>query len=428
MTPATKPDFLSADPTLLPEPHRPGTANGASAGSVRGRIDGTAGSYPHHELVRCVGDVDAFVDHHWDRAPLLRRAAGPFDDLLSLDAVETMLDSSLRRPTVRVVRSGEPVSPDAYTSAVRMGGADVPEVVRAADVMGLFATGATIVLQGLQRTWPPLVQFCRGLERSISHPVQANAYLSPPGAAGLRRHADRHDVVVLAVSGTKHWDVESLGGVELNAGDALYVPAGSEHEARTATTHSLHITIGVLRVTYRDVLRRTLAELAAEPSLDDPLPIGYGREDAVLADELGARFGATARALDDVDAQAAARREVGRTMRRRAPLSAGRLGDLARVESIEGSTRLRLRDIDVQRAPTFDPDGRIVLHLPDSTLRFPTVAGAALDVVLAGQPFVADDLCGLDAASRLVMARRLIREGVVGIIGASPDHRPASWA
>ena len=33
-------------------------------------------------LEQCVGDVDAFAADHWGRAPLLRRGAGDFRDLL----------------------------------------------------------------------------------------------------------------------------------------------------------------------------------------------------------------------------------------------------------------------------------------------------------------------------------------------------------
>ena len=39
--------------------------------------------------------------------------------------------------------------------------------------------------------------------------MQANAYLTPAGAAGLAPHHDTHDVFVLQVAGAKHWTVRA---------------------------------------------------------------------------------------------------------------------------------------------------------------------------------------------------------------------------
>ena len=47
-----------------------------------------------------------------------------------------------------------------------------------AEVRGLTAAGATIVLQSLQRWWAPLTAFSRQLELFLTHPVQVNAYVT----------------------------------------------------------------------------------------------------------------------------------------------------------------------------------------------------------------------------------------------------------
>jgi ribosomal protein L16 Arg81 hydroxylase len=72
-------------------------------------------------------------------------------------------------------------------------------------VLGLFADGATVVLQGLHRYWPPLTELVRGLELALGHPCQANAYLTPPGSQGFAVHSDSHDVFVFQTAGTKQW-------------------------------------------------------------------------------------------------------------------------------------------------------------------------------------------------------------------------------
>jgi ribosomal protein L16 Arg81 hydroxylase len=47
---------------------------------------------------------------------------------------------------------------------------------------------------------------------------------------------------------------EPLLDVELEAGDALYLPRGYVHAALTTDVDSVHLTIGVLSTTWYDVL------------------------------------------------------------------------------------------------------------------------------------------------------------------------------
>ena len=64
-----------------------------------------------------------------------------------------------------------------------------------------------MVFQGLHRTWPPLIEFTGQLVADLGHPVQVNAYLTPPAAQGFAAHYDTHDVFVVQVAGRKHWTI-----------------------------------------------------------------------------------------------------------------------------------------------------------------------------------------------------------------------------
>ena len=146
-------------------------------------------------------------------APHRWRHAGAFDDVLSLvDVDRALTGSGLRRPAVRLVRDGDVLPPAAYTKSARTGASRIDDLVDPGRVLDLFAGGATVVLQGLQRWWPPAAGFCRQLELGLGHPMQANAYLTPAGAAGLAPHHDTHDVFVLQVAGGKHWTVRDARG------------------------------------------------------------------------------------------------------------------------------------------------------------------------------------------------------------------------
>jgi len=378
-------------------------------------------------LARCVGDPNAFRSH-WGRRPMLRRGAGPFGDLLDLDDVETVLDATARRPGLRLVRDGSPIPVARYTTTTRFGGASVEGVADPAKVVALVADGATVVLQGLQRTWPPLIRFARALERATSHAVQVNAYLSPPTSTGLARHADGHDVLVLQVSGTKAWAVDGLGEIRLAAGDVLYLPTGTPHAASAEAAPSLHLTVGLLRTTGRDVLRRLVDSLG--PELDEPLPLGYAR--AEHRDELRAHLahllGRSADAISSADLDAVAEREALRARRRRRPAIRGQLRAVLGLADLHPATRIRWR---ADQAATLAADAqaaageeRIVLSTGQRTLRLPAFARPALEAVLAGDEVVVEDLPGLDGSGRLVLARRLVREHLAEVVapGSTPDH------
>lgn len=365
---------------------------------------------PGDALTRCVGDVDAFRRDHWARRPLLRRTGQPFDDLLDVDAIEHLLTMLGRRPGFRVVRDGETLPFDRYTVTARVGGRDVAEVADVDRIIQLVAGDhATLVVQGLQRTWLPLARFCADLQASISHPVQANAYLSPAGAKALNRHADTHAVLALHVAGSKAWNVQGLGDVVLEPGDVMYLPAGTDHEARAQDGFSLHVTIGILTIRWRDVVQRLLAD----GTLDDPLPLGFAEPEraeevsAALDDALD-RAG---RRLASADRPAVVDAEADRARRRRRQLPGQRLRATLDPTLIGKGTRLR------RTAPAAvrdgDDDDRITLDFGAVRLGLPASTRAALAAVAALDEVVVGDLPELDVDDQVVLLRRLVREGLL---------------
>ncbi|PZS36817.1 MAG: cupin, partial [Pseudonocardiales bacterium] len=135
-------------------------------------------------LRRCAGSAaEGFARDHWGRRPLLCRGAPSghgFADLFSLDAVDELVSRrGLRTPFIRVVQDGSAVDPRRYT---RSGGAgaEIGDQVAADRLLALVLDGATIVLQGLHRVWPPLTAFADQLAADLGHPVQVNAYITPP--------------------------------------------------------------------------------------------------------------------------------------------------------------------------------------------------------------------------------------------------------
>jgi ribosomal protein L16 Arg81 hydroxylase len=390
-------------------------------------------------IQRCAGDPGAFVRDHWAKAPLLRRGAGPggFDDLLSLDDVDRILSTtSPRTPAFRMVKDGKPLPPSAYTKSGRMGSQPLQDLADPGRIFDQFARGATIVLQSLQRYWPPLTAFSRDLELFLTHPVQVNAYLTPPASRGLGVHHDTHDVFVLQVHGRKLWQVwdaavpfplghqkqlppgaESpteapLVSAELAPGDCLYVPRGFRHAARTAEEASLHLTVGMLTRNWNDLLREVVELATEEAWFRESLPVGFASDPGSLEASLAEHVAELRAFLDKVDLARVAEGAARRFWAARPPSLQGQLGQLLTLDELDDATVLARRPGATCRLRV--AGDRLELLLGDRTLTMPAGLEPALRQVLAADRFTPADLGGhLDGPSRLVLARRLVREGLL---------------
>jgi JmjC domain len=294
-------------------------------------------------------------------------------------------------------------------------------------VLEEFEDGATIVLQGLHLTWPPLAEFCRLLEAELGHPAQANAYYTPRSAQGLPVHHDTHDVFSLQVAGEKRWLVyepawelplrhqrykaETMGGpgepvlnVTLRPGDTLYLPRGWLHEAKTSETDSLHLTVGLNVYSWMDAFRAALDSCADDAAFRRSPSAGG-------ADELLERLGA------ELGPERVERRRRRKLLRTRRPILVGQLSQLKALESLDVDTV-------VERRPTvlFDLSGT-TLSFEGKEVVFPDDAVEELAFAAQSEePFTAAELPGaLDDEGRLVLLRRLVREGFLVISEAARE-------
>lgn len=396
-------------------------------------------------LGRCIGlPVDEFARHIWGTAPLLTRDADGdrrFADLFSVAAVDELVSRrALRTPFVRMVRDGSLLDPSVFT---RSGGAGAGIADQVADdkVLGQLAGGATLILQALHRSWFPLNDFCIDLAAEIGHPVQVNAYITPAENRGFAAHYDTHDVFVLQIAGSKRWLIHPpviddplpdmpeqqpaavaeraaeppMIDAVLRPGDALYLPRGFVHSAVAQGELSIHLTVGVHAVTGYDLVLQLMQAAVADPELRRSLPLGIQAWDLPGLTEL---VGVTAKRLIALldglghDGLAAAAAGVRRQLNGEArPQPVTPLGQLTAIERLHGRSILRLR---TGLAPTLTRDGEAAqLELIDSIVRWPAIVHDALAIVLTGAHFRPADLPNLDTDEQLVVARRLLREGVV---------------
>jgi hypothetical protein len=387
-------------------------------------------------LRRLVVDPVGFAADTWGRAPLLTRAADlpqDFADLFGETAVDDLVSThGLRTPFLRVAKDGNTLPARSFTSGGGVG-AGIADQVDDTRLTSLFADGATLVLQALHRTWPPVVAFAQQLVADLGHPVQVNAYVTPPQSRGFDDHYDVHDVFVLQVSGAKRWRIHApvheaplrdqpwtdrrdavraeaerpcLIDEVLEPGDVLYLPRGTLHAATALGDVSTHLTFGV-HTWHRhhlaeEVVAAALATVADDPDVRTSLPLGVDVADPhdlhahaeLVRDRL---LSAVRDVPTEVLAAALGRRDD--SAGRAAPV--GPLAQLRLGQGLTDDTALVLRDHLAARVDAGRLTGRAVdVDVADVD---PHVLRALLD----GEPVAAARL-GLEAARRLVAAGAVV--------------------
>lgn len=373
---------------------------------------------------------ELFFESHWEKRPLVVNRNQPhyFSQLLSLNEVDRVLTTLDRRyPDVSLKNVSRQITADEYTE--RGDALDIAKVYQ------LFDEGSTITLAYLDTVVPALALFCRSLESEFSFPFQANVYLTPAGAQGAKPHYDTHDVFVLQVAGSKKWNIYGtpvelpLPGqdfdssvhergaptleFELDAGDVAYIPRGVVHDARSTEVVSLHITAGILRYTWADLL----LEFVASASLNDPafrkaLPPGFARPgfDRAPAQETLRNLLQQAWAKSNFDVTLD--RFVDEFISACPPLLKGQMSQMAALDRLAVDSVAGARPGVISR---LQASGELAsLDCYGRKITFPSDAREAVQFALSHPEFVVRDLPGnLDDAGKLTLVRRLIREGLV---------------
>jgi lysine-specific demethylase/histidyl-hydroxylase NO66 len=342
----------------------------------------------------------------------------------------------VRTPFIRMAHEGSVLAASAYTASGGFG-AEIADQVSSEKVLAEFAGGATIVLQGLHRLWPPIIEFTRALVDDLGHPVQVNAYVTPPASQGFDAHYDTHDVFVLQIAGEKHWRIHEPVHVDplasqpwsdhraavaraaleapaidavLHPGDALYLPRGWIHAATAGDATSVHLTIGMSAYTRADVVSALIARIGESAALRASLPLGIDFADA---DAFTPILRETVDALVELVEQADAAGTAARLARRfdgdvrSEPLAP--LATLRALGTLDASSIVRWRGSMRARIEASGDRLRIVART--KTLSLPIEAEAAIRRLAEGGPVEVGRLPGLDTDSAVVVARRLVREG-----------------
>jgi hypothetical protein len=405
-------------------PDSPSRANGAAVTRP-----------PRGFLADLIAPIPAttFERDYWEKQQLIVHRDDPehYRGLLTLADVDKILSStSLHAPELMIVSGGQ------RTPAGHHGTPGAAGTRRGAEPLyEQYRNGATILLMYLHERWAPLGHLCAALAEEITATVSVNAYLTPAGAQGFGAHFDTHDVFVAQVHGSKHWRLYGSpirlplrdehyqppdGGsgkpdeeFDLRAGDVMYLPRGTVHEAASGDEASLHLTIGVAPMLWASALHSVIDRAARQHAeLRESLPFGFGTDPA-RRQAARTQLTELATCLFSEVAGHAVIAEAGRRASQRClPVPADRFTDLEALRSAGPGTPVRHRG--GPRPALTISDHVASLEFYGKVVRFPVRVASELTFVIQTPEFTAQDIPGpLDEAGRMVLVSSLVGEGLL---------------
>ncbi|WP_158883632.1 JmjC domain-containing protein [Amycolatopsis anabasis] len=362
---------------------------------------------------------------------------GGFTDLFSAAALDELLGgTAVRTASIRLAKDGRELLVAASGVPDLGDPAGSPPYVDTEFVRRGLATGHTLILRSLHRFHPPLRAFAHALAADLGHPVRVNAFISPPHAVGAALHYDTQDVFVLQIAGSKVWELKSppirhplpshawfdfpprrqdelrasaepLGVLTLRPGDTLYLPGGTMHAPRTEDSVSIHLTVGVTKVSRHELLRHLVDVAGEDPWFREAVDLGAleAAEDAAreLLGQATARLAHRA-AEDPVDRLLWTVREAAFRESVPEPVSV--------LPATEPTARHRLR-VGMQFSALAE-DGALVLRARGRSMRLPAAAAPVLELLRKGGTLdddtIADDL---DRATMAELRQALTEFGLL---------------
>jgi ribosomal protein L16 Arg81 hydroxylase len=401
----------------------------------------------HFSFERMIAPVgeDTFLRKYWEQQPLVIARGKPdyYAGMLSMADIDAIVGfRQLKYAQLKIARA-EHAQPDKVFYVDSDSTSDTNRLFHSYD------QGDTIVLNFAQCYWEPAARLCAALEHFFHFPAGVNVYVTPRNSQGFPPHFDAHDVFVLQVEGAKSWRLypawEAMpGGMEdnkpiprallgaplrecrLTAGDLLYIPRGYVHEARATDASSVHVTVGVRSFTWTDLLSEMLVAASQENvELRKALPVGFmNSQDAVglMAD----RLPELTRTLADrgrVESSIGRLRE--RLIARQRPLPEAHFRSLDQVNQIDLDTVVAKREgmmCSVSRKPDC-----VEIAFPGNRMKGPVAIETALRFITdATEAFPVSALPDmLSDESKLVLARRAIREGLLTIVSLEAAQQRA---
>lgn len=373
--------------------------------------------------------ADAFLADSYGRRAMRFAAADParFVEYVRIEEIEALMRA--------------PGFFDTLSVALRLPGQDGHSfATRPADVYDTLSRNGAIQFVGIESVLPdthPLVRSFNALGAFIgARPQKITVFLSPPGEA-LPVHKDPLEVFTLQATGRKTWrlfdfhapaisdetidpDAAPAETIRLEPGDLLYVPKGQAH--RVEAGEGLSITASLV---YVPPTWTKLFDLLGEKIADDRdfwaalPPEGVEANFETMRAKLAAALGA-------LDPSEFAERIAAERAGEARSLPADHVETALAVASFGPKTLVRRRPGPAPLARSDEAHAYLV-SAHDDPIRAPLDAFDAFRFIAdTSAPFRIEEMCErLSASSKLAVARKLARRGILQLAPESGDETAA---
>ena len=383
-----------------------------------------------------------FFQRHWEREPLIisRNHPNYYSDLFSLQDLGVLLWSTGSSwGIVQLANQNKKEGWVDYTT-------QAPSIDR---LTKAYAQGDTIILNDLQLRWKSIALLCRSFEVLFNFVVNANMYLTPNGSQGLAPHFDTQNVFILQIQGSKHWRLynswvklpldemfqelppnyvdlvkEPCLNANLMAGDMLYIPRGMVHEALTSDDFSMHLTIGVSAFTWK-ILLESVLQIASEQEVEfrQSLPIGFANTSEALP-LLHTRVETLLkRLLESFSIEEVIERLAERVMNKMQSLPDDHCFQPSKVDTLTVCTIVKKREGMFCRV--FKDQDSVRLQFPGGhAVTGSKILEPVFRFVANSEIFAISEMPdNLSENSKIVLARRLINEGLLTVVSSDAQKQ-----
>jgi hypothetical protein len=150
-----------------------------------------------------------------------------------------------------------------------------------------------------------------------------------------------------------------------------------------------------------------------DPELDAALPLRFADDDS-LVEEVRGRLEAIGKSVAGLDPDELTQKIRRKLLTTRQPVLRGQMNRLLELDQVTGTSRVRRREVSICVLESID--GELSVLLGDRELRMPGWVEPAVSLLATGEAVLVGDLPDLDETGCIVLARRLIREGLLEVV------------